>query len=600
MSHDTICNSIIRQCPRSRRTLLVLGGLGSLLGIALIGCAIPMHQAAEAELKRSLDIAIRSEIANVQHQDITLTAPPSKLRDTFSETVLSELRRMAGPDLLDPDTFELGKVTLDGSELRAVRVSLAEAVSAAVTNNFAVQIAGIEPGVTEADVIAAEAVFDAVYFANLDHTQLDQATAEPVISGVAIGVGVNSRSDTRFVTGIRKPLITGGALEVLTSVNRVDNKSPNTTLTPDPSYTTTVEVAINQPLLRGFGSDANLSQIRLRRNTHRTQIENLRRILLDTVNQTEAAYWILVQSRYVLDIQSRLLERGTKTLHRLEGRIIHDADPAQISDGRSRVESRSISVMRSRNNVVISSDRLKQIMNAPGLSVGDEIMVVPTDRMIEEAITFNYLDAVLTAVQHRPEIQQSLLAIDDASIRQMLTDNLRLPRLDVAARVRWNAIDDQLNDSFSSITGDDFVDYIFSLQLEVPIGNRAAEANYRRARLQRMQSVINYDSAVQRVILEVKEALRNVRLNYELLEMTYDSRLAAANSLRTIEDKLEFQAAMTPEFLNVVFTRQEGLAAAELDEVLALIDYQTSLANLYLAMGMGLTRNQIEFVVPDH
>jgi len=118
--------------------------------------------------------------------------------------------------------------------------------------------------------------------------------------------------------------------------------------------------------------------------------------------------------------------------------------------------------------------------------------------------------------------------------------------------------------------------------------------------LQRLQAIVQYEQVVQGVVQQVKNSLRNVRLNYELLGPTRDARLAATENLRTIEVQEEKSAAMTPEFLNLKLQRQESLANAELDEISTISAYQVALAQLYTAMGVSLERNKIEFVVPEY
>ena len=56
---------------------------------------------------------------------------------------------------------------------------------------------------------------------------------------------------------------------------------------------------------------------------------------------------------------------------------------------------------------------------------------------------------------------------------------------------------------------------------------------------------------------------------------------------------------LTPEFLALKFQRQDGLAAAQVREVQALVDYNISIARLFETMGIGLRMNQIELVEVD-
>ena len=58
-------------------------------------------------------------------------------------------------------------------------------------------------------------------------------------------------------------------------------------------------------------------------------------------------------------------------------------------------------------------------------------------------------------------------------------------------------------------------------------------------------------------------------------------------------------AGLTPEFLNLKFERQETLARARQEEVLALVNYDSAVAALYRAMGTGLSMNRINIEIVD-
>jgi outer membrane protein TolC len=130
-----------------------------------------------------------------------------------------------------------------------------------------------------------------------------------------------------------------------------------------------------------------------------------------------------------------------------------------------------------------------------------------------------------------------------------------------------------------------------------PIGNRAAEAAYRQARLRRSSAVIGYQQAIENAVFAVKTALRGVTTSYELIEQSRASRLAAAESLRALDVLEQTLAALTPEFLQTKFQAQDRLAAAYSSEVDAKVDYNSALARLYHAMGTGLAMSRIELDV---
>jgi len=582
----------------SCRTKMLLSTL-LLTTVLPIACDHPLRTETDRSLQSSLSSVAERELAGHPRREIRLSRAESRVSDEFAQDQMEQINAMAGPGSYEPSHAMPGE-DLTGLPFHTVEMSLYEAISTAVMNNLDAQIAGFEPAMSEAQVTAAEAQFDSVVSAGIDFSKTDQPQPTSIFSGLPMGSGASVNEATTYSASIGKKLITGGQVSLGTALMRSDNSTPGQQLDPNPAHSASVELGVVQPLLRGFGSTVNLSQVRLNRNAHRSTIEEYRSRLLDTVFSTEQTYWSLVLARHALNIQERLLERGIETEKKVRGRVGYDATPADMAEAVSRVQTRKTQVTQTRNDVLLLSDQLKQMINAPGLPVGSETVVIPTEALIDDPISYNYVDSIRTALEHRPEIQQALLSVDDSSIRQMLADNLRLPRLDVSATVRWNGMDSETSEAYGGLTDDDFVDYLVGAFLEFPIGNREAQANYRSARLQRQQSVIVYRRVVQGVVAQVKEALRAVNINYELLQNARESRLAAAESLRAHIAQEKYLTAMTPDFLNLKFNRQEALASAEYQEYQALVNYQVALSGLYQAMGVGLERNRIEFLVPDH
>lgn len=488
---------------------------------------------------------------------------------------------------------------LQGNASPTVAVSLERIIRAAVQQNLRVQSARLDPAIREAQVVEAEARFDWVFFTGVDWANTDEPRVVPVIGGVPVASRANVSQAIGYDTGVRRPLTTGGAFSVSQGMVHSENRTPGLTTAPDPANAAFIEVGLNQPLLRGFGSDATETEIRLARNAERSSIQSLKAQAMRTALDAESAYWELVRARRRLLIGERLLERGVQTRDVLKGRLDFDVRPAEYSDAVARVEGRRADVIRAQRAVRQSSDRLKVILNDPDLPVGSEILLLPIDEPVDQPIEFSLVDSLVSALDRRPEIERALLAIDDASIRQAFADNARLPLLDLAVRTRFGGLDDSPSGSYDQLTDGDFVNYIASLQFEQPIGNRAGEALSRARRLQRMQAVLDYKTAAQDASLRVKNALRDVVTNYQLIEQTRVARLAAAENLRTLLVEEETLRALTATFLDLKLRRQESLAIAELEEMRALIDYNIAVAELFDATGRSLERSGIRFDVQD-
>jgi outer membrane protein TolC len=585
----------------TRTTLLAALALSALL---ITACQSPLSDDEEhLLLQRTVDEAVDRETGELPGVDERLNTAqtPSDVESELADR-RQELDELSPDpptdDGLIADPLDLGP-DLTGSDQDSTAISLEAAVRTSVKNNLTIQISRIQPAVNEADVVAAEAVFDSIFFADTAFTKVDQPTTVPILNGIPLGTPFNAARSYRFETGVRRTLTSGGTVEVSTDLTRSENQTPGIDLSPDPAYTAAIRLGVSQPLLRGFGSEVNTSAIRLSQNAERRSIQDLRSDLMQIVAESEAAYWDLALAWHTLNIQGWLVDVGEEVRVVLERRRDFDTTQAQYSDAVARVEQRKADVIRARRSVREASDRLKVLLNDPEVTVGSEDVFVPLDEMVSTPISYSLRDAIVTAITSRPEVQQSILDIDDAEIREVLADNNRLPLLLASAEIAYFGLDDDAGNSYDTLGDGDFIDYFVGLTLEIPIGNREAEAGFRAARLQRSQAVIAYRRTVQNVIFEVKRALRSVLTNYELIAATRSNRVAQAENLRALLAEEETLASLTPEFLDLKFQRQDRLAIARFDEIEALVLFDQAVAELYRAMGIGLDMNQIELEIVD-
>lgn len=583
--------STLRRCPGTGiRTALVMG----ITLTALAACRHPLQRTAEQALRDRLLATHRAyHDALIDAPMIELEREPSDVEQRLAESGrVGQLDTMSGPTAYSDQPLQLGTDLFGETDSPTLTISLVKAIEFAVRNNLDLQYAQLLPAVSDTIVTQAEAIFDAVYFATFDFSNLDT----PGAPGVGFFTGGDRRVRTHsLTTGIRKPLTSGGVLTAQTQFDITDSK-PRTSAF-DPIYTANVFLGLNQPLLRGFGADVTTAPIELAVNTQRSSVQDLKDRLLDVALQTESAYWSLVSARQELLIQLRLLHRTIEDRDRLVQREEFDVSPVRITEANSFVELRRADVIRARNQVRIASDRLKVLVNSPYLPVSEEALLLPSDAPADLPISFSLLDAVTTALQHRPDVQQSLIAIQDAGIRQRVADNQRLPQLDLSLVLRLNGLDgNDVEGSYEDLSELDYIDYLISAEFQMPIGNREREAAFLQRRLERQAAVIDYQRVAQAAVLNVKEALRNLQTAYELIGATRAARRAAADSLRAIEEQEKAGVALTPEFLlDLKLSTQQRLADAEIQEIQAMTTYNTAIANLYRTMGTLLHHNNIVF-----
>jgi outer membrane protein TolC len=577
----------------------MLAALGMVAVIA--GCASDpaLPRDAERALRRSIADAAARELADARDraEEMVTTREDGVPRLKLRQDILDELNKMAGPGSYTEAAPELG-VDLMGQGARTSGVGLREAIRTATANNLALQFARLTPAATRAQVLAAEAAFDWTLFSNLNWNNTDSPRTGTSFSGGSFTPSVDVSRGLQGTVGLRKQLVGGGRFTVQTEASTTDSNTPGQQSRPNPAEQASVTVQWDQPLLRNAGSEVARAEIRVTRNAERASIQQLRQELITTVTDTERAYWNLVRAQQDLRILQRLLERGEQTRRLVEERRLIDANQSQIADTTARVERRRADVLRAQTQVRILSDQLKAFMNDPALPVGSEVVVLPADVAVDEPVKFSLIDCLSKAVQNRPEVQQAILSIDDASIRAIVADSNRLPDLTLRLQARFAGLDNNLDEAYADILSGKFADYLVGLAFELPLGNRRNEAEFRRRSIERVQSVISYRNTVQRVVAESKSALNRLKLNYELVGQTRVSRVTATDALRVQEVEKAQGLGFTVERLNLELNNQEQLAAAEQAEVDALIEYNIAIADLFAAMGTALERNGIDFVAP--
>ncbi len=574
--------------------------LALVVAAVLPGCQAPFHRTDPDDkgLGPAVTTALEREIAQLPAD---AKVPLANEGPTTVESTLAARRDEL--DKLGPQWttgfkgLNLGP-TLDDLPQREVQISLKTAIQRAVRNNIAVQTAKIDQGISDARLAQAEAVFDATLYANTGFDRATQPEVGVVLPGGSVLNNLRDSRDWVFTTGLQKPLVTGGRIELSTSMD-YGSRSPDGLYSPDPAWANSVSLGLSQPLMRGFGTDVNMAQIRLAQNQDRSQQQALRGSLLDTVSSVEAAYWRLALARQTLVSANWLVEVGVEVRDVLARRREFDATVAQYANAVATVEQRKAQVIQAQRLVQEANNALKALMNDPDFPVGGELNLVPVDLPTETAIAQDLRSAIVTAAEKSPTVIQALLRIDDASIGVLVADNGRLPQLDLDGKLSWFGLDGSWGDSYEQVGSGDFVEYIVGATFSQAIGNRAAEAKYREARLLRSRSVLSYRASIQQAVLEVKNALQSVKTNFDLIRQNRAFRVAQAENLRALLVSEKTLAALTPEFLQLKFQEQDALARAQTQLVASMVDYNIAISSLHRAMGTGLEMNQIEIEIVD-
>ncbi|MFB3816630.1 MAG: TolC family protein [Candidatus Methylomirabilales bacterium] len=462
-----------------------------------------------------------------------------------------------------------------GPGVRAL--SLREGIALAIQNNLDVAVEGYTPRVRDQELTQERAVFDPSAF--LEATRTD-VRRPPLFSLTTTGTDAWD-----FNTGVRQRLPTGGIYEL-----RLDNEYSNTVSNATDGFSSRLALTLTQPLLRNFGYDANLTNIRIATNNQSISREQLRLRVADVVTQVQNAYFDLIFALENLEVQRRSLRLAQELVALNRARVRAGvAAPVEVTQAEAQEAARQQDVILAEKAVRDAEDTLKVVLNLPSTAGWDQELR-PTDPATFEAVQVNLDEAIRQALANRNEYRSAKLDVDNRDLTVRLTRNQLLPDLSLQGSVSLGGAGETYGRNLGELSSTEFTSYSVGVVLTVPIGNRAAQAGHLRARLLSEQARTSLKQLELLIVQQVREAVRRVEADARRVEANRAARVLAEEQLRVEQRRLE--AGVTTTFNVLSF--QRDLAAAQANEIRAITDYNKSLAVLDRVRGIVLERHRIE------
>jgi HAE1 family hydrophobic/amphiphilic exporter-1 len=144
--------------------------------------------------------------------------------------------------------------------------------------------------------------------------------------------------------------------------------------------------------------------------------------------------------------------------------------------------------------------------------------------------------------------------------------------------------------SVYNLLKNDFRSWRVGLNINLPIRNRTAQANYGRSLAEGKQIAAQRQRTEQTIEVEVRDALQGVETAKRRVEAAKNSRVNA--ELQYQSEQRKFDAGQSTNFF--VLDRQNALSSARGRELRALTDYTKAVAELERALSTTLSSNNVE------
>lgn len=470
---------------------------------------------------------------------------------------------------------------------KVFNISLGDALRRMLAHNYAIKIDGYAPAISTAQVVQAEAAFDMAFFANANRNNTDQP--QPFLIRTPLQQRAFETDTTIVNGGIRKLLATGATATLTQQMTRLDNPSSKYT-NFYPTWSQNFIAELRQPVLRNFGIDFNRAQINIRKNEREANREAFRTRVIETLNNTERAYWDLVAARRDVTISAELLAEAVLTLSQVQARIDFDAYQTLLYRSQAAVKAREFEYIDVKNRVRNAEDQLLNLLNDPDLPLSADYEIIPIDNPTTISILRDRFQAVQTALDHRPEILRARYIVDTTRIQLGVAKNQALPRLDAVYRMTLNGVGGNADQGFDEMTTGNFVDQFVGVEFAWNFGERAERAGIRIAKLQQSQAVVAYKKALDDIITDCRVALRNLETNFEQIPPSHDAVTSNSENLRSLQER---QERKSPAELDVTLNAQLNLAASRRALLQAVVAYNQGIVDVERAKGTLLEYNNV-------
>jgi outer membrane protein len=526
---------------------------------------------------------------------------------------------------------DLARVGVDQD--RQQPISLREAISLALDHNKDIEVARQNVKIAEFDLLGSKGVYDP----QLSSTSFFERVKTPV-SNFLSGGSNGAITSTDYTATARLEGDTpkyGGNYRLDFSSIRQTTNNQFTGLTPQ--YPTSLLFTYTQPLVRGLKIDNNRRQIEIAKKNLSLTDAQFRQRAIETITGVQRTYWDLVFALRNLQIQRDAVQDARSQLEHNK-RLVNEGSlaPIDVVAAESQVASFERELYTALEGVSLAENRLKNLIAENRQAEIWNRSLIPTDPVDMAQPSVSLPEAMKTALENRPELQQSTVAQEINKIDQKYFKEQTKPGIDfvgsygvvgLAGNVNPNSINpfsstnlirDRVNllsqlagvtpplpepipqtfpstliggygQSLQNLFGNQYNNFRVGVQINLPLRNRTAEAQLGRSLVEGQRIQTQREQLEQSIQVEVRNAL-------QVMQSAQAKLHAAAIERETSEqqygsEKRKLDAGQSTVFL--VLERQTAFTAARGSELRAQTELNIATVELQRAMGNSLTVNSV-------
>lgn len=463
-------------------------------------------------------------------------------------------------------------------------LSLNDAIRMAVEKNLDVRAELYNSAQFEADIRRNYSIYDPILTIDANNTNSTTLLTNTVLTGT-------SKSEVNTLNanaGIAYTYWTGGGISLDYKNTYTES---NSTRSLSNYWQTSLGINLSQPLLRNMGREATEIAINISRYSKFASLERFNSRLLSTVAQVRTEYFKLHSLREEQVVKMVSLELARKILSDTQARVKAGVLPAmEVLNAEFGAVTREKELIDAERAVSDQVDVLHLLLQMDA-AVGDlqTVDLPPRDRF--EAIESEAIQKAM----NRPDIREQKRNLELSELQTRNFSQKTRPDLTLTGSTQLTGLDSAYQKNMDKVLTFDYPVWSVGLNFSYPLGNVAAENDYRRSRLKTEQISLQLRSLENNSVNEVRAALRGVVTGYKQIEVADRGKAFAEERLRSFIRKNEVGLATTRDVLDV----ENDLAVSKSNQIKAVVGYANALTLYWQVTGELLEREGIRVVESD-
>ncbi len=478
-------------------------------------------------------------------------------------------------------------------------LSLQDAIQLALVHNRDLQVERYNPIISEYDRRALYSYYDPTFTSGLSRNNT-----------VREGGGFNPQTGAQFPAtrtetdhidaGIGGILPTGMRYDIGQNLNRIDARRPSLIGTNQfgaifgsdrsVTYDSDAAITVSQPLLRNFWIDAPRLQIKLARRNVRISELVLEREIMRIVTLVEQAYYELIGARETVRVREADVAVKTQFFDENRRRVeVGTLAPLEEKLAQSELALAETALIIARNDAVSAEARLKALIHDDFANqLNSDVQL--TDKLIAVPIGVDLYESFRLAMERRPDLQARRLNLEKQQLQLKYDFNQLFPQLDVFASYGVNGLDQNVGGAFSDLANRSFEQERYGLALSFPLTMQGPRNNYKASKNAKAQAIVDLKRLEETIVEEVDFTVRQLRMQWAVIPLTRERTAYQQAALEAEQKKLIFGKSTSYNVLQIA----TDLTSARLNEIIAVKNYNQSLAELAYRNGSTLERQRID------